>query len=213
MLLLGRDLTIRRFSPQAEKQFDLLATDVGRPISHIRHNLVLADDPETPLDLEDVCVEVITSVREKEREVLDKAGRWHSLRVRPYTTLDKQVDGAVLLLLEIDELKQSEQAVAAARDYAENIVETVREPLLVLDSRPARRTMPIAPSTAFPASRPPRRSASSSTTWGTSSGTSRACASCWRKSCRRAPASKSSRSSTTSSNWAAAPCCSTPGPF
>ena len=59
-MLLGRDLTIRRFSPQAEKQFDLLATDVGRPISHIRHNLVLADDAKTPLDLEALCAEVIT---------------------------------------------------------------------------------------------------------------------------------------------------------
>ncbi|MFM9966378.1 MAG: chemotaxis protein CheB [Planctomycetaceae bacterium] len=134
LLLLGRDLTIRRFSPEAEKQFELRATDVGRPISHVRHNLVLAEDPKTPLDLEEVCVEVITTVREKECEVLDKAGRWHSLRVRPYTTLDKQVDGTVLLLLEIDAIKQSEQAVAAARDYAENIVETVRDPLLVLDS-------------------------------------------------------------------------------
>ena len=134
VLLLGRDLTIRRVSPQAEKQFGLLAADVGRPISHIRHNLVLADDTKTPLDLEAFCVEVMSSASEREREVLDQAGRWHSLRARPYTTSDENVDGAVLLLLEIDELKQSEQAVAAARDYAENIVATVRDPLLVLDS-------------------------------------------------------------------------------
>lgn len=134
VLLLARDLTIRRFSPQAEKQFELRATDVGRPVSHIRHNLVLADDAQTPLDLEAVCVEVIASVSEKECEVLDSAGHWHSLRARPYMTLDKNVDGAVLLLLEIDQLKQSEQAIAAARDYAVNTVETVREPLVVLDS-------------------------------------------------------------------------------
>ena len=43
IVLLGRDLTIRRFSAQAEKQFDLLATDVGRPISNIRHNLVFEE--------------------------------------------------------------------------------------------------------------------------------------------------------------------------
>ena len=134
ILLLGRDLTIRRFSPQAEKQFALLAADVGRPISHIRHNLVQADDTKTPLDLEAFCTEVMSSASEREREVLDQAGRWHSLRARPYTTSNENVDGAVLLLLEIDELKQSEQAVAAARDYAENIVETMHDPLLVLNS-------------------------------------------------------------------------------
>ena len=134
VLLLGRDLTIRRFSPQAEKQFNLVAADVGRPISHIRHNLVLPDEGKTPLDLETLCTEVITTVSEKERDVLDKDGHWHSLRLRPYTTLDHKIDGAVLLLLEIDELKQSEQAVAAARDYAENVIENLREPLVVLDS-------------------------------------------------------------------------------
>ncbi|MCA9120437.1 MAG: PAS domain S-box protein [Planctomycetaceae bacterium] len=134
VLLLGRDLTIRRFSPQAEKEFGLQAADVGRPISHVRHNLVHADDTRMPLDLEAFCTEVMSSASERERQVLDQAGRWHSLRARPYTTSDEKVDGAVLLLLEIDELKQSEQAVAAARDYAENIVATVRDPLLVLNS-------------------------------------------------------------------------------
>ena len=134
VVLVGRDLTIRRFSPQAEKQFDLLATDVGRPISHIRHNLVFADAAGSPSDLGRLGAEVIASVREQEYEVRDKGGRWYSLRVRPYMTLDKKVDGAVLVLVDIDAQKCAEQAAAAARDYAENTVETVREPLLVLDN-------------------------------------------------------------------------------
>ena len=109
-MLLGRDLTIRRFSPQAEKQFDLLATDVGRPIGHIRHNLVFAaGDQESVADLEGLGAEVIAAVREQEREVRDKGGRWYSLRVRPYMTLDNKVDGAVLVLVDIDALKRSER--------------------------------------------------------------------------------------------------------
>ena len=141
IVLLRRDLTIRRFSPQAEKQFELLATDVGRPISHIRHRLVeptgsargRGEGTELPLDLEGLAAEVIASLREHEREVRDRAGRWHSLRARPYLTLDNKVDGAVLVLVDIDALKHSEEVIAAARDIAENTVETVREPLLVLD--------------------------------------------------------------------------------
>ena len=133
IVLLGRDLTIRRFSPQAEKQFDLLAADVGRPISHIRHALVLTDGAESPLDLEALSAEVIADVREQEREVRDKSGRWHSLRVRPYLTLDSKVDGAVLVLVDIDALKRSEQVASVAREFAENTVETVREPLVVLN--------------------------------------------------------------------------------
>jgi two-component system CheB/CheR fusion protein len=121
IVLLGRDLTIRRFSVQAEKQFNLLATDVGRPINNVRHNLDLPD-------LEDFIAEVISSVRETDREVRGKDGRWYSLRVRPYISLDNKVDGAVLVLVDINALKQ-------ALNYAEGIIDTVREPLIVLDEK------------------------------------------------------------------------------
>jgi two-component system, chemotaxis family, CheB/CheR fusion protein len=133
IVLLARDLTIRRFSAQAERQFNLLAADVGRPIGNVRHNLELSD-------LEDLIAEVIADVRESEREVRDKDGRWYSLRVRPYLTIDNKVDGAVLVLVNIDALKQNEQAIAAARDYAEAVIETVREPLIVLDENLRVRT-------------------------------------------------------------------------
>ncbi|MEX2119868.1 MAG: chemotaxis protein CheB [Pirellulales bacterium] len=127
IVLLGRDLTIRRFSAKAEQQFNLLATDVGRPISGVRHNLDLPD-------LGAVIAEVITSVRECEREVRDNDGRWYSLHVRPYITSDNKVDGATLVLVDINALKESEQAVIAARDFAEAIIRTTRDPFLILDA-------------------------------------------------------------------------------
>ena len=126
IVLLGRDLTIRRFSVQAERQFNLLPSDLGRSISNVRHNLQLSD-------LEGFISEVISSVRERDREVQDREGRWFSLRVRPYMTLDNKIDGAVLVLVDIDDLKKHEREIAAARAYAEAIIETVREPLIVLD--------------------------------------------------------------------------------
>jgi len=126
IVLLGRDLTIRRFTPLAERAFNLLATDVGRPLGGIKHNL---DCP----DLEQLIAEVIHAVSVREREVRDKAGRWYSLRVRPYLTLDhNKIDGAVLVLVDIDTLKRSEQDIKTARDYAETILRTARDPLLVL---------------------------------------------------------------------------------
>jgi two-component system, chemotaxis family, CheB/CheR fusion protein len=127
IVLLGRDLTIRRFSVPAEKQLNLMASDVGRPFSHVRHSLAVSD-------LESFITEVIDSVRATEREVQDKDGRWFSLQVRPYMTPDNRVDGAVLVLVDINDLKRSELAIASAREYAENIIGTMREPLLVLDA-------------------------------------------------------------------------------
>ncbi len=125
ILLLGRDLSVRRFSKQAETQFNLLATDIGRPIGGVRHNLDLND-------LDDLVRDVIGSIRESEREVQDKGGRWYSLRVRPYLTLDNKVDGAVLVLLDIDDLKRVETIVREARDYAQAIIRTARDPLVIL---------------------------------------------------------------------------------
>ena len=125
IVLLSRNLTIRRFSAQAEKQFNLLAADVGRHFRDVRHHLAVPD-------LEQFITEVIDSVRAGEREVQDKDGRWFSLRVRPYLTLDNKVDGAVLVLVDISDLKRKEQAIAATRDYAQAIIRTARDPLLIL---------------------------------------------------------------------------------
>jgi two-component system CheB/CheR fusion protein len=127
IILLGRDLTIRRFSTQAENQFNLMAADVGRSISSVRHNL---DVP----DLERFLTEVVDTGREREREVRDKDGRWYSLRARPYLTLDNKLDGAVLVLVNIDALKQTERTITEARDFAESIIHTARDPLMILDA-------------------------------------------------------------------------------
>ena len=168
IVLLRRDLTIRRFSAQAEKQFNLLATDIGRPFGHVRHNLIFderraggASTPSIyaagnrqassrlagkelrstllrlrriPRDLDSFIAEAIATVRERQREVRDNEGRWYSLRVSPYLALGNRVDGAVLVLVEIDDLKRIEQAVVAERDYAEAIIRTTRDPLVVLNS-------------------------------------------------------------------------------
>jgi two-component system CheB/CheR fusion protein len=127
IMLLGRDLTIRRFSPEAEKQLNLQAADIGRPVSGVRHNLDLAD-------LDGFVKEAIMSVRENDREVQDKDGRWRLLRVHPYITADNGADGAVLVLMDIDKRKKMEQAVLEERDFADAIIRTAPDPLVVMSS-------------------------------------------------------------------------------
>jgi two-component system CheB/CheR fusion protein len=118
-------LSIRRFTRSAVKIFNLLAGDIGRPLNGVRHNLEL---PE----LEELLAKVVSSGRPVQREVRDTAGHWHDLRVRPYLTLDNHIDGAVLMLLDIDALKQVEQQVRESRDYAQAVIESV-PPLLILN--------------------------------------------------------------------------------
>ncbi len=127
IVIVGRDLRIRRYSPMAETHLGIIPTDVGRPITDIRMKLVLPG-------LAALLREAIDTVGTQEREIQDEKGHWYSLRIRPYMTLDHKIDGAVLMLMDIDALKRVGQALAAARDYAEAIVHTVRDPLLILDT-------------------------------------------------------------------------------
>lgn len=133
LVLLGRDLTIRRFSPRAEGQFDLLAADVGRPIGHLRHDLVRTDG--STLDLLAICSEVVSDVREQEMELRDGGGRWLSLRVRPYLTLDNKVDGASLVLVDITNVKMSDQAARRSEAQRAAIVEASDDAITSIDLR------------------------------------------------------------------------------
>lgn len=126
ILMLGADLQIRQFTPAVEGIFNLISTDVGRPLSDITHNLNVPN-------LEQQILEVIRTLNLKAQEIQDRDGRWYDLRIRPYRTIDNKIDGAVLVLIDIDDLKRSNAQLMEARDYTDAIVETVREPLLVLN--------------------------------------------------------------------------------
>jgi two-component system CheB/CheR fusion protein len=127
IVMLGSDGRIRRFTPMAAKVLNLIPADLGRPIGDIRPNVDLSD-------LEQVCKHVIDAATIVEREVRDRDGRWHSLRVRPYTTTDNQIDGAVITLEDISALKSSVEQVTAARERAETIADSVPVPLVLLDT-------------------------------------------------------------------------------
>ena len=126
IVILSSDLRIRRFTPASTKIFRPLPADVGRSITAIRGHV------EVP-DLEELCAEVIETVTPVVREVRDREAGWHSVRIRPYRTADNTIDGVVLTAIDITAVKTSLEQVAAARDYAEAIVDTTRTPLLVLD--------------------------------------------------------------------------------
>lgn len=125
ILMLEGDLKIRRFTPTAAAIFNLIPSDLGRPLSDINHRLVVTN-------LEAQILAVINSLVQTSQEVQDQDNHWYDLRIRPYRTLDNRIDGAVVVLVDIDDLKRSSEQLRQARDYADAIVQTLREALLVL---------------------------------------------------------------------------------
>jgi len=128
IVMIGNDLRIRRFTPTAKKILELIPADVGRPIGYLKRRI---DAP----DLEERLRRVIETLLPYEQEVRDLEGRRYLMRLRPYLTTEYRIDGAVLQLLDVTDLKRSMDQVNRALAYAEAIVDTIHEPLAVLDEK------------------------------------------------------------------------------
>ena len=127
ILMLDTDLRIRRITSVAENLLNVRGGDIGRHIGEIRMRLTVDN-------LEPVVRKVLETEKADEVELQDSEGRWHALRVRPYLTADHQVAGAVVVLIDIDQVRRAQLAASVAKEFAESIVESVQTPLLVLTS-------------------------------------------------------------------------------
>jgi two-component system CheB/CheR fusion protein len=100
-LFLDDALTVRRFTPQMLKIVKLIPGDVGRPITDLASDLVY---PE----LAEEAREVLRSLVFKEKPIATSDGRWFSVRIMPYRTLDNRIDGVVITFVDITASKTLE---------------------------------------------------------------------------------------------------------
>ena len=118
-IFLDSDLKIKRFTPESKNLFKFIETDTGRPLDHIVNKLNYEN-------LREDTQKVLDNLERIEREILSKDGTWLRVRIAPYRTTNNIIDGVVITVFDISREKD-------AQEYAENIVETIREPLIVLD--------------------------------------------------------------------------------
>ncbi|HET7318071.1 MAG TPA: CheR family methyltransferase, partial [Nitrospirota bacterium] len=137
-LFLTSDLRIRRFTPSAVDVINIIQTDAGRPIGDLSLKVAY---PE----LVDDAGAVLRTLFQKERSVQQQDGRWFLSRIAPYRTLDGRIDGLVLTFVDITDQKRAEQLEANIVTYLHGIMDTVREPFMVLD----RNLLVISANRAF----------------------------------------------------------------
>src|SRR6185369_12166529 len=119
LVMVGRDLRVRRFTRAIEPMLNLIPSDVGRSITDLHPQIELPD-------LRRLLLDAMDGGNRDPRDIRDSHGRWYSLRILPSLGPDGNTDGAVLMLIDIDAAKRG-------LDFAEAIVETVREPLVILN--------------------------------------------------------------------------------
>ena len=101
-VFLDSQLRIKRFTPRATELLNLIPADLGRPISHITQNF---DGKELAAESE----KTLSRLTPTEKEVQTRDGRWHTMRILPYRTLDDRIDGVVITFSDVTRLKHIEQ--------------------------------------------------------------------------------------------------------
>ena len=103
MVMVDSGLTIRRFTPKAQKALGLIPTDVGRPLVNIHPTVEI---PNFQL----LVAQVMSTMRPVEEEFTDRDKNRYLLRILPYRTLENKVDGAVITVIPMSTSRKTAEA-------------------------------------------------------------------------------------------------------
>lgn len=116
-LFVDRATCVKRYTPSLQEIFNIIPTDVGRPLAHLTHNL-------TSNNLTADVQKVLEDLQTMEREVSTKDGRWFILRLLPYRTTDDKITGVVVTFTDIQERKNAEEALRSREERLQLLVES-----------------------------------------------------------------------------------------
>ena len=131
-LFLDREFKVRFFTPVASALFRLIATDVGRPLTDLAIPLVGAD-------MLAGARSVLVNLKPIQLEVKNASGNWYLCDLSPYRTQDDRIDGIVINLADISELKAGEERLRIAHAYTKAVIGSIHEPLVGSRPRAAHR--------------------------------------------------------------------------
>ncbi|PWD98352.1 chemotaxis protein CheB [Marinilabilia rubra] len=126
-LFLDKELNIRRYTNQTTKIFKLIKSDIGRPFTDQVSQLIypnLAEDAQ----------EVLRTLIYVEKQIPTKDGRWFSIRIMPYRTLDDRIDGLVITFIDISELKLVEEKLLTMNQENQLLIDTSSSVILKLSA-------------------------------------------------------------------------------
>jgi signal transduction histidine kinase/chemotaxis methyl-accepting protein methylase len=157
VVFLDRELCIQRFTPRAQDVFNIIPSDLGRPLAHLTHRLDgEAPGQETCQEVWQIAQSVLDTLRPVERELRHRDGRCYLARWLPYRSIEGRNDGVVLTFVDVTDLRDA----VAARRRSEQALQQVEERLQV-----ALRSAPLA-ALGFERSEADAKPGALAATWG-----------------------------------------------
>ncbi|KJD33916.1 histidine kinase [Tamlana nanhaiensis] len=125
-LFLDTDLRIRKFTPALKQVFSLRESDYGRPLSSFTSNFNEETRENLIADSKLVLEKLITI----EKQVKDKFDNYYLQRISPFITASKKINGVVITLDNINNLKETEHELATTEQRYHRLFENLTEGFL-----------------------------------------------------------------------------------
>jgi two-component system CheB/CheR fusion protein len=117
-VFLDRNLNVKRFTPAATKIFNLIPTDIDRPVTHLSSNInykALADDVKNTLKT--------LAVKSVDVEAHDNT--WYHMRILPYRTAENIIEGVLVTFVDITEQKHIAEKLKKTNEHLNIIIENL----------------------------------------------------------------------------------------
>jgi two-component system, chemotaxis family, CheB/CheR fusion protein len=119
-IFLDRSLRLKLTTPRAREVFNVLRSDMGRPLADITSRLHYDQ-------LEADMKQVLDALHPIDREVQSVDGRWYQMRIRPYRTVDDRIDGIVVMFPDITDRRSAESTVARSDERLRLLIDSASD--------------------------------------------------------------------------------------
>ncbi|HEV7609313.1 MAG TPA: chemotaxis protein CheB [Steroidobacteraceae bacterium] len=133
VVFLDVDFRVRRFTPAVSDLFEMIDTDIGRPLTDLAQKF---GDDRLIADARAVLQRLIPM----DREVRSYSGRWYLRRTLPYRTTENRIEGVVITFVDIVARKRAEDEINGARERLQAVLEQMPTAVLITDVPDGRLT-------------------------------------------------------------------------